>query len=417
MQVPDSILPVSDNVSRQVSNCPACDNSEIELIFDFGQVPLAGYFPKRGMADEKNLLPMQLRVCSDCQLVQINPDVSDDVLFEDYRYVSSVGMQNHFEEFAIWLVKTRKLDKNSKILEIGCNDGPLLQALTDRGLNPVGIDPARNIVKLAKEKNLNVICDFFNLNSIIRNKMENAFDVIISCNSFAHISGIDHIAASVAKALTQDGLFIVEVQSLQDMVESKAFDFVYHEHKYYYSIHSISALMMRHGMFLIDALHVNTHGGSIRYVFSKKDLGQSLGLSELVINEKSVDLTGPAIANSIESFMGELDKLKLFLQEAVGKGEICVGVGASGRANMMLSYLQLPLGTLSEVFDESLERVDREMALTGVPISSLLLASASLADNVVILAWNYSEILIQKWPKKDAKFIVPLPKFRVVHDS
>ncbi len=417
MDSPESISPVSDHVSREVSNCPACNNLEIEIIFDFGQVPLAGYFPKRGMADEKNLLPMQLRVCSACQLVQINPDVSDDILFEDYRYVSSIGMQNHFDEFAIWLAQTQKLDQNSKILEIGCNDGPLLQALTDRGFNPVGIDPARNIVELAREKNLDVICDYFNMSSVIRNKMENAFDVIISCNSFAHISGIDHIAASVAKALTQDGLFIVEVQSLQDLVESKAFDFVYHEHKYYYSIHSISVLMKRHGMFLVDALHVNTHGGSIRYVFSKNDLGQSPGLIELILNEKSVDLTGPSIANSIECFMEELAKLKIFLQEAVRKGEICVGVGASGRANMMLSYLRLPLGTLSEVFDESSERVDREMALTGVPVSPFFLASASRADNVVILAWNYSDTFIQKWPRKDTKFILPLPKFRIVHDS
>lgn len=417
MHLPEKNSPIPGKVSREIANCPACDSLEIELIFDFGQVPLAGYFPKRGMADKKNLFPMQLRVCNVCQLVQINPDISDYILFEDYRYVSSVGMQNHFNDFAVWLAQNRKLDLNSRILEIGCNDGPLLQALTIRGFNPVGIDPARNIVELARAKNLDVICDFFNMGSVIRNKMENTFDVIISCNSFAHMSDIDHIAASVAEALTQDGLFIVEVQSLQDLVESKAFDFVYHEHKYYYSIQSISLLMKRHGMFLVDALRVNTHGGSIRYVFSKKDLGQSPGLIELVLNEKSIDLTSSAIANSIKCFMNELAKLKFFLQEAIGKGELCVGVGASGRANMILSYLQLPFGTLSEVFDESSERVDREMALTGVPISPFNLATASLADNVVILAWNYSDTFIQKWPKKDTKFILPLPKFRVLNHS
>lgn len=417
MDVPEPISTVFENVSREVSNCPACASAKIELIFDFGQVPLAGYFPKRGKADKRNLLPMQLRICSACQLVQINPDVNDAILFEDYRYVSSVGMQNHFDEFAIWLAQARRLDKSSKILEIGCNDGPLLQALTDQGFHPIGIDPARNIVDLARKKNLDVICDFFNLSSVIRNKMENAFDVIISCNSFAHISGIDHIAASVAKALTQDGLFIVEVQSLQDLVESMAFDFVYHEHKYYYSIHSISELMKRHGMFLIDALHLKTHGGSMRYIFSKKNLGQSLELKNLVVKENLVDLTGPAIANSIQNFMEELAKLKHFLQEAVKKGEVCVGVGASGRANMLLSYLRLPQNTLREVFDESLERVDREMALTGIPISPLSTASASLADYVLILAWNYSDTLIEKWPKKDSKFILPFPRFRVVQNS
>jgi len=405
---------ISDNVNREIVKCPACGCSDIKLIFDFGKVPLAGYFPERGSSDRKYLIPMQLRICSDCQLVQVNPDVNDEILFEDYRYVSSVGMQKHFDEFAHWFTESRKITKSSRILEIGCNDGPLLKSLTNHGYQPVGIDPARNIVERAKEKGLNVICDYFNLNSVIHNELESSFDVVISCNSFAHISNIDEIAESVAKTLTQDGIFIVEVQSLQDLVETRAYDFVYHEHKYYYSLFSLSALMKRHGMFLIDALHINTHGGSIRYVFSKKELLQTQELTELIHKERSIDLSVHAIADSIQFFMHELNKLKHFLQEAVRRGEICVGIGASGRANMILNYLQLGPEILSEVFDESSERINREMALSGIPISPFSTAPASLADNVVVLAWNFSDILIEKWPIKNSKFILPLPIFTII---
>jgi SAM-dependent methyltransferase len=402
---------------REINLCPACSNSEFDRIYDFGNVPLAGYFPLPGESEEKFLIPMELRSCKECQLVQINPDVSDELLFADYRYVSSVGMQPHFDSFANWFEESHLADQNSTILEIGCNDGPLLDALTKKGYRPIGIDPASNIVGQARQKGLNVICDFFNLESVEANNLVNACDILISCNSFAHISDIDVIAKSVARALKPTGFFIVEIQSLLDLVESKAFDFVYHEHKYYYSIVSISKLLHRHGMYLVDGMEIATHGGSMRLVFSKSKNGESENLKNMIKKETSVDLSPTALGISIVSFMNEIQKLKIFLKSISEENQVCVGVGASGRANMLLNYLLPEARVINAVYDESPERIGREMALSEIPVERLAEANKLAPGTVVVLAWNYSEVLINKWPNQQSTFVIPLPEFTVVRNG
>ncbi len=394
--------------------CPACGNNKFTSIHDFGKVPLAGYFPLPGESDDRFLIPMELRSCNTCQLVQVNPDVSDNLLFADYRYISSVGMQSHFDSFAKWFKESNLAEDECTILEIGCNDGPLLDSLTKLGYKPVGIDPASNIVKKAFEKGLKVICDFFNLESVATHNLENRYDVIISCNSFAHISDIDEIAKSVALSLKEDGLFIVEVQSLKDLVESKAYDFVYHEHKYYYSITSISNLLRRHDMHLIDGLEINTHGGSLRLVFSKTKRPMSENLHNMIKKENSADLTPKSISLSVDAFMNELNKTKEFLSSALNENEVCVGVGASGRANMLLNYLLPEAKGITAVYDESPERIGREMALSEIPVKQLDSKSEMAPVNVLVLAWNFSEVLISKWPNASSTFVRPLPEFSVI---
>ena len=408
---------IQDSPFQEIDLCPACSNSEFDRIYEFGNVPLAGYFPLPGKSEEKFLIPMELRSCKECQLVQINPDVNDDLLFADYRYVSSVGMQSHFDSFADWFEKSHFADQNSTILEIGCNDGPLLDSLTKKGYRPIGIDPASNIVRQASQKGLNVICDFFNLESVEAHQLVNTCDVLISCNSFAHISDIGLVAKSVARALKPTGVFIVEIQSLYDLVKSKAFDFVYHEHKYYYSIVSISNLLRRHGMYLVDGMEIDTHGGSMRLVFSKSKNDESEIVKKMIKKENSVDLTPTAIQVAIVSFMEEIQKLKIFLQSSSKENQVCVGVGASGRANMLLNYLLPEAKVIDAVYDESPERIGREMALSEIPVKGLAEASELGPANVLVLAWNYSEVLISKWSNQNSTFVIPLPEFTVLRNG
>ena len=126
---------------KNLISCGACQSENLDLAHDFGSVPLAGYFPKSEEA-QIDLIPMKLLFCHECTLLQISPDISGEYLFKDYRYISSIGMQQHFDELANWFLRIYNPDKSAKILEFGCNDGPLLSALTEKGFSPVGIDPA-----------------------------------------------------------------------------------------------------------------------------------------------------------------------------------------------------------------------------------------------------------------------------------
>jgi SAM-dependent methyltransferase len=402
----------SSSIVNPVIYCGACHSPELIQLYDFGTVPLAGYFPKKGSENRDFLIPMQLLFCVKCSLVQISPDVTEEILFSDYRYISSVGMQEHFNQFADWFSKELSPSKKLKILEIGCNDGPLLQALSELGFNPTGIDPASNIVKIAQAKSFEVINDFFNLSCLEKYDLRNSQDVVISCNSFAHISDISGIANAVSQALRPNGIFIVEVQSFLDLMKTNSFDFIYHEHKYYYSIKSISSLLNQFGLHLIDGMKISTHGGSYRLTFSKNIQAKSSNLEHLEREEETESISQEVIIARIEIFMKQIKLTREFLRKCKSEGKRVVGFGASGRANMLLRYLGKEAGIIEIVFDESAERIGRNMGFTNIPIISFSKMPNEQYDAVVVLAWNYATIVLSKIPQRAAPVVIPLPRYR-----
>lgn len=400
------------NVQKELVDCPTCASTSLELIYDFGEVPLAGYFPQPGMSSSHFLFPMKLMICRDCSLLFISPDISDSLLFEDYRYVSSVGMTSHFESFANWFQDYfGKLEK-PEILEIGCNDGPLLNAFRQNGIYAEGIDPATNIVELALAKGLNVINASFNEMSLNKYKMHGKYDYIISCNSFAHISEIGNIAHSVGKSLKNNGFFIVEVQAAYRMVDARLFDFIYHEHKYYYTLKSIEKLLNQSGLYLIDCINIETHGGSYRLIFSKKKLAKSESLLQMERKEEDGTLSVNNIRFAIQEFMCEIEKLSKLIIEISNSGKKICGFGASGRANMLVHYLGISSRKMVEIFDESQERSSRELGCSKVPISYYNAGSEIKYDYCVILAWNFETQIKKKIPP-GPQFITPLPKITI----
>jgi len=389
-------------------SCASCGSASLELIWEFGNSPLAGYFPYPNEKNVKNMIPMTLVGCNGCSLVQIKEDVSDEILFSDYRYISSVGMNSHFERFATWFSNQAFASPGITILEIGCNDGPLLDALTKKGYHPLGIDPALNIVQRARTKGLEVISDFFSKSAVETYNFENQFDVIISCNSFAHISNILEVAESVAVSLKEQGSFIVEVQSLPALIMSKSVDFIYHEHKYYYSIRSISNLMAKFGLFLTNGELIDTHGGSYRLVFIKGEPNPTEGINRLTAQEFNMDLSFTKISNQIASFFEIISASSNFLIEESNNGKKIICFGASGRGNMLLHYSGLSK-FIEYVVDESPERINRQMAFTGLQIKSFNELSDEDYNICLILAWNYFASIQLKWPHRNKILIRPLP--------
>jgi len=396
-----------------VNNCQACGDENLILVHDFGKVALAGYFPKAGET-KLPFLGMQLLFCNNCYLYQVNPNIDDNFLFADYRYVSSISMNEHFVNFANWWVKTEKPNTNSKILEIGCNDGPLLHALGELGFKPIGIDPAKNIIRNSKYKEITVIEDFFNPSSIEKYKELQELDYIFSSNSFAHISNINEIARMVSIALNKNGKFVLEVQSFTELVKNNAFDFIYHEHKYYFTILSLENLFTKYGLYLVDGLMTPSHGGSYRLVFSKTKSKINSRLDKLIKEERTVDLSILGICSAIKRFESEINKTKLFLEQLSPRNRKIIAFGASGRANMILSALGQYRDYIDFVLDESPERIGRKMAQFDICIKSFSEFDPNATEYLLVLAWNYSNTIINKWKNSNTKFIIPLPKFDLI---
>ena len=397
----------------EINCCSACGSNSLRLIYDFGECPLAGYFPEPDKASLDNLISMKLIFCAACELVQITPNVDDDFLFSDYRYISSVGMTDHFESLVLWLIENQYINGDSRILEIGSNDGTLLSQLKKQGFNACGVDPAANINDIARSKGLNVITGFFSMKTLDDLNLRNKFNLIISCNSFAHISEIKNVAQGVSSALTDDGLFVVEVQSLAALVDKKAFDFIYHEHKFYYSVKSLNNLMESVGLHMIGGCLIDTHGGSIRIVFSKIKNNVSASLSNVLDSEGQDKLAPKKIQSAISDFMLQVSAVKEVLIAEKIAGRNLIGFGASGRGNMLLHHLKIE-DLIDVVYDESELRIGQQMAFSNIKVARFSELLAESYSSCLVLAWNYSDSIIAKWPHKEKKLIITFPEINSV---
>ena len=393
-------------------SCESCGHTEFDVIYDFGEVPLAGSFPKEPDA-KINTYPLKIVKCKHCELVQTNTLIPPKTLFKDYRYISSVGMQNHFNNFADWLVRTQKITPNSKVLEFGCNDGPLLDALKHRGIhNTIGVDPATNIVELGRRKSLDIIDDFFNYNFAKNKEWGDKFDLILASNTFAHIEDINSVIKGVHYSLKPKGRFIFEVQYLVDLVDKFQFDFMYHEHLFYYTVTSLKPLLSKYNLKIIDVEKVPIHCGSIRVVTTKNTSESKSevvdGFIEMEKDYKDLSKFSTEISFALNDLGAQLGYIK-------ERDKTVAGYGASGRANVVTSTKNWDTNDLMYIVDESPERYDRFTSNGKIPIFNPEILEHHPPDYILILAWNFADMIIEKTKHLGIPYIVPFPKIKFIN--
>ena len=262
-----------DGYSKRLS-CGSCGSDSFETILDLGDVPLAGYFPTKEQLKEESKYPLSLVVCKKCKLVQTDSVINPQLLFEDYRYLSSIGLSKHFNEVAD-ILDDRYGVKGKNILEIGCNDGVLLEPLQKLGAIVEGVDPAVNVVKLARDKGLDVYNNYFNDTTFGGDKFGSKYDLVVSNNTFAHIIDVKSVIRGIHHVLKPGGDFIFEVHYLKSLIEGKQWDNVYHEHIFYYSITALRNMFQKHNMTLVDFEEIPIHSGSIRVTVTNRNTYES----------------------------------------------------------------------------------------------------------------------------------------------
>jgi len=394
---------------KKRTNCSSCDSTDFQTILDLGVVPLAGYFPNPLELDNESKYPLKLVVCKKCKLVQTDSMINPKLLFEDYRYLSSIGLSKHFENVASMLDDKYDI-KDKDILEIGCNDGVLLKPLCDLGANAVGIDPAKNIVKVAKERGLNVHNGYFSYEN--HKLFEKKFDLVLSNNTFAHIIDIQDSVKGINHVLKPDGNFIFEVHYLNSLIEGNQWDNIYHEHIYYYSITALNNMFKRYGMTIVDFEEIPIHSGSIRVTVKNsvldipKKITDRIKLeSDTICNLDYLGQYSEDVKKHISDFNETIESLK---DKKIG------GYGASGRANMFCNVTSLTDDNIDFIVDESPERCGRYIANTEIPIVDVDTLKSSEVDLLIIFAWNYSKMIIEKTQFRKFKYLVAFPKVQLV---
>lgn len=406
------------DIYNRRTKCGVCGSTLLSNIVNLGTVPLAGYFPTKYELDNLSKFDLSLMLCDGCKTVQTDSIIDPKTLFSDYRYVSSVGLQNHFNEVASLLKERFNLKYESNILEIGCNDGVLLKPLQDLGLTPTGIDPASNIVKLAKAKGVDDIhVDFFDYDRARKYFPESSHDLVVSNNTFAHITDINSVLKGIKYILKDGGHFVCEVHYLKNLIEDNQWDNIYHEHIYYYSITALNSFANLVGMTVVDFEEIPIHSGSIRVTMRNSVEPLCDKITNRISYEKSIGLDNTDYFKNFENGMKQqLHDFHSIINDITKNNNKIIGYGASGRANMFCNIGNVNVNTISCIIDESPERYGRYIANTEIPIHPPEELNNYDPSNtyILILAWNYYDMITTKLKNKGFdKFIVAFPKPKI----
>jgi 2-polyprenyl-3-methyl-5-hydroxy-6-metoxy-1,4-benzoquinol methylase len=368
--------------------CLACSKKDLRTILDLGEQPLANNYHKK---EKQDLFPLKLNLCLNCYHLQLSHTINPDLMFKNYLYVSGTSktLKDYFEMFAN---KTLEYNKNATcVLDIACNDGTQLDFYKKLGLNTFGIDPAINLFETSKSKGHNVICSYFNSDSLVNFK-DKKFDIILAQNVFAHTKYIDEFLNCCLKLMNDTSVLFVQT-SQANMVINNEFDTIYHEHLSFFNTNSMKTIVENSGLFLSDVFKTDIHGTSYVFVITKKNLGFNT-VEKMIENEKNYGLydvkTYAEYAlkcyNIISNLKEELNKFK-------NLGYTLIGYGAAAKGNTLLNFGKI---NLDFIIDDNPLKQNLYTPGMDIPIvGSNELNKLDFNKKIVYipLAWNfYNEI-------------------------
>jgi len=402
--------------------CRSCGATHTAPVIDLGTTPLANRLLRdEAMARDEPHYPLATVLCEACGLVQITETVPPSVLFEDYVYFSSVSETTvaSARDLATRLARERTLGPGSLVMEAASNDGYLLKHYGALGVPVLGIEPARNVAKVAESAGVPTRVAFFGRDEAARLAAEGRrADVFHANNVLAHVADLNGFVAGIATVLKPSGVASIEAPYVRDLVEKLEFDTIYHEHLCYFSATAVERLFTRHGLALVDAEHLPIHGGSLRYFAARAPAARAPRLEALLADERARRIGQAAYYAAFASRAAALRRsLRDTLAHLKQDGAVIAAYGASAKGTTLLHYCGIGRETLDFVVDRSAVKQGRLTPGTHLPIVAPAMLLERRPDYVLLLTWNFAEeILAQQQAYRDAggKFIVPVPEVRIV---
>ena len=379
-----------------MSQCRACGRRLTEVM-SFGDVALAGAFLSPGEIGEEKKYPLTLEMCESCWIVQTGQDVPG--MFDHYHYFSSATqtMREHFRQCAAYLVERFK---PKRCLEIGCNDGVLLKPIAELGVKVVGVDPAAN---LTQDIGLEVVNEHWDGEVA---SMLGKFDLIVANNVFAHIPHINDALDGVRRALSGDGTFVVEVNRLDSMVMDGQYDWVYHEHCFYWSLPAFEKVLARNGLKIFDCQRLPTHAGSIRYYICKDGRSETRRVEQ----QRSTDMWAGVLGiDRMRRFADEAKAHSVAFRELVKQFKRVVGYGACGRTNTMLQYCDLSSEDIDYLIDDAPAKNGLYTPGTHIPIYRNGEKPLDESEALIVFAWSFLHEILPKIGAYKGRLFIPLP--------
>jgi hypothetical protein len=411
------------NILGHLDDCQVCNSESIESIINMGHfAPCDSLITKENINKPENTYPINLVRCKDCGLVQIDYAVNpNELFFPDYPYRSGITevLKKNLHAIAQQMVSKVSLQKGSFVMDIGSNDGTILEGFKNEGMKVLGVE-ATKIANIAKEKGIDTIQEFFSEN--IAHEIKSKYgspSLITAANVFAHINDVDNFMKGIDVLLDEDGYFVTESHYMLDILDTLQYDSIYHEHLRFYLVKPLQILFEKYGFKLIDIERITNYGGSIR-VYAQKGLNSQVKksveeLKKLEIKKLAYESeTYVKFANRIEASRQEIRSLIIRLKD---EGNKIVGIGCPGRSATLLKYCGLTPDLITYIAEqpESL-KLGMYTPNTHIPIVEDDIMLRDQPEYALILSWHYAEPIIKTLRSKGlkSKIIIPLPEVRIV---
>ena len=402
------------------ATCRSCGLTGLAPVLDLGPMALTARFPSSALEPEARY-PLEVAFCPGCTLVQVIEDVPTEEMFKhDYPYYSSFSqaLLDHARASAESIIASRRLGRESLVVELASNDGYMLRNYAEAGIPALGIDPADGPAQAACEVGVPTIVEFFTADLARRLAAEGErADVVLANNVLAHVPDLNDFVEGVATLLNPDGVAVVEIAYLRDLVDHCEFDTIYHEHVCYYSVASISALLARHGLGVTHVERLPIHGGSLR-VFAQHDGEPDESVRALLAEERGL---GMDAIGYYETFAQRVGALTAHLHELVeglrAEGNAVAAYGAAAKGAIMLGAAGLDARHIDFVVDRNVHKQGKYLPGSRIVVRAPEALLEEMPEYTILLPWNFrDEILAQQaeYRARGGRFIVPVPRPEVV---
>ena len=374
---------------------------KIAPFMSFGKMPIANGFIEKKNFNNEYFYNMEVGFSEELSLFQLNNHPKPEAMFNSsYPFFSgsSEYMKNHFKNYADF-IKKNFLKSNSKIIEVGSNDGTLLKNFLNDGNQVVGFEPSKNVAQKAISENVPTINKFFNLENVknLKGFIGNT-DVICASNVICHVPNLDDLIKSVDVLLSQDGTFIFEEPYLGSMFEKTSYDQIYDEHIFVFSISAITKIFKLYDFQLIDIQPQVTHGGSMRYIIKRKNKGNSSPDLKKYLEKEKINKIDTMESSLIFKKNCEISKLKIIekLKKLKMNDKKICGYAATSKSTTILNYCDIGSETIDFICDTTNEKIGKFSPGKHIPIVDMAHFYKNQPDFIYLFAWNHKEEILKK---------------------
>ncbi len=404
--------------------CRFCNAPLVHVFADLGVTPLANAYVKPADAGSPDATyPLRAFVCDECWLVQAEAFASPQEIFSDYAYFSSFSDSwvEHARRFADGAIERFGLTARSQVIEVASNDGYLLRHFVSRGIPALGIEPAQNVAKVAREAGVPTECRFFGRETAADLAERGLLaDLVVGNNVLAHVPDINDFVGGMAIVLKPDGVVSFEFPHLLQLIENVQFDTIYHEHFYYLSLLAVENVLARHGLVVVDVEELPTHGGSLRVTAARGSSAAhrpTKGVEKVRNDERAAGLAGVARYRAFQQTIVPVrEGLLAFLRKAKAEGRSVAAYGAAAKGNTLLNFCGIGTDLIAYVVDRSPHKQGHLLPGSRLPIHAPERLAETKPDYVLILPWNISaEIVanndISAW---GGRYVIAVPELAVL---